>query len=538
MSSRAVQTGATERRKTIAVLGLLLLISFMGINRDLWTPDEPREAEISREMALDPGVVPTLNGRPFIEKPPLYYWTVASIFALTGEASAPLARSVSMGASFLTLLIVFLWGRREFSSDVGLVAAIGLAASVQFMISSHWVLIDPLLMLFTTLAAWAGWELVQGRGGLPRALQFYLALAMALWIKGLIGPVLFAFGLLAYVVWMHSLKPIVRVYPVTGVMALLAATGVLAFLIYLEAGSAAVREWLWVNHVQRFIDPEYTGHEQPFYYYLHTLPTAIFPWWIPLADCLRPSRWRADTSSWKPLKVYLAAMCLGMTLILSASATKRGIYLLPLLPLLALLLAAHSVQWWQRQSAEFGGSSAWWFQIALVGLLAATPVFVGLVYLHSTEGYAIAFLAFVAALTVGLVVLSRRRDWSKALAVLGLYALSGVVGLMLVTAHLAAPLKDMTPFVQWFDAEIPANTPIYAVGNVDETLEAIVPFVTGRLLIEIMADEVPRLGPNYILVQDKEGGETAPQFGPPYEFLRDRGFGPGRYFAIWRRSDD
>ena len=37
-------------------------ISLLGLGRDLWTPDEPREAEIGREMLLAPSIVPTLNG--------------------------------------------------------------------------------------------------------------------------------------------------------------------------------------------------------------------------------------------------------------------------------------------------------------------------------------------------------------------------------------------------------------------------------------------------------------------------------------------
>src|ERR1700682_5244146 len=65
----------------------LLLLALLGCNRGLWTPDEPREAEISREMALSPSVIPTLNGQRFIEKPPLYYWVVAAVYRLTGAAS-------------------------------------------------------------------------------------------------------------------------------------------------------------------------------------------------------------------------------------------------------------------------------------------------------------------------------------------------------------------------------------------------------------------------------------------------------------------
>ena len=73
-----------------------------------------------------------------------------------------------------------------------------LATSVQFMLTSHWILIDPMLMLFTTAAAWAAWELLRGTGGSLTVVLFYLALALALWSKGLIGPVLIGAGLVTH----------------------------------------------------------------------------------------------------------------------------------------------------------------------------------------------------------------------------------------------------------------------------------------------------------------------------------------------------
>jgi len=120
------------------MLAILCGLSFAGLTRSLWTPDEPREAEISRQMWLTPSVVPSLNGRTFIEKPPLYYWTVAGVYALAGHATPAAARSVSALAGALTLLLVFLWGRREYSTRVGLIACAGLATSLQFIISTHW----------------------------------------------------------------------------------------------------------------------------------------------------------------------------------------------------------------------------------------------------------------------------------------------------------------------------------------------------------------------------------------------------------------
>jgi 4-amino-4-deoxy-L-arabinose transferase-like glycosyltransferase len=525
------------------VLGLLLIGSFLGVGRELWTPDEPREAEIAREMWLAPSVVPSLNETAFIEKPPLYYWTVAGVFELLGRQSAAAARSVSGAAAFLTLLLVFLWGRREFSPAVGLVAAVGLATCVQFMISTHWIVMDPLLMLFTTLAAWSGYELVQG-GGRPRVLlAFYGALSLALWTKGLIGPVLVAAGLLAYAAARRSLVPIWRVRPFLGMAVMVLMTGAIAALIYVDAGFGAVREWLWVNHVQRFVHPTYTGHDQPFYYYLSALPIAVFPWWLPLVSVLRPKRWRVAPdgtapSPWHAARVYTGALSLGMVLLLSASSTKRGLYLLPVLPPLFLLLAAEAVEWWQRRPAGPLRGVGWWLQIVLVAGFAVAPTVFGLAYLRSVDPFALGALVAFAAVTGVLVRSSLRGRGPAVLGALGALAAATVVGLLVVLVHLAAPDRNMAAFLRDFDRHMAPGEPVTFVGDVDETVHGIVPFVTGRRLVIAEPGEIETRHPECVLVQNNSAGRTAPTLPAPYELKGARTFGPERYLAFWCRGDD
>jgi len=65
------------------------VLGFAGIfQHGLWTPDEPREAEIGREM-LDSGLsaVPTLGGAPFVEKPPLFPWILAGSYSVFGVSA-------------------------------------------------------------------------------------------------------------------------------------------------------------------------------------------------------------------------------------------------------------------------------------------------------------------------------------------------------------------------------------------------------------------------------------------------------------------
>jgi 4-amino-4-deoxy-L-arabinose transferase-like glycosyltransferase len=521
---------------SVLALGILLVISLAGLGRDLWTPDEPREAEISREMWLAPSVIPSLNGAAFVEKPPLYYWTVASVFALVGGPSVAAARAVSGAAGFITLLLVFLWGRREFSSGVGLVAAIGLATSVQFMTSSHWIVIDPLLTLFTTAALWAGSELVRGHGSRRTLLTFFGALALALCTKGLIGPLLVAAGLLAFAAAKRSLAPIKLVKPLAGIALMLVTTAALAALLGAESGLSAVREWLWVNHVERFVNPTAaTGHDQPVYYYLTNLPMAVFPWWAPFAALFRPSLWRRAPTPEHEAKVYLATMCLGMVLLLSASATKRSLYLLPLLPPLFLLLATVAGEWWEGRTPGPLRGWVWWAQVGCVVALAAGPAALALGYLRVVDPLSIVFLGTLAVLTTAIAVYSRRGDASKALGALGACAIAVFVGAFGITARLVASQKDLSPFVAWVGTQIPLSQPIYVLGKVDETLEAIVPFVTGRAAVPVSSADIETIRPYYVLVQGEGGRGDAPALNAEYEPVRDRTFGPDRYMALWAR---
>src|SRR6202049_5082354 len=361
-----------ERLAHLAVWFGLLLLALLGCNRGLWTPDEPREAEISREMALSPSVIPTLNGQRFIEKPPLYYWVVAAVYRLTGGPSVLAARGVSVVAGLATLLLLLHWGATPQGRSAGLISACMLATSLQFMVSTHWVLIDPLLMLSTTVAAWAAWELLSRRDSAQRRLVLYLALVLALWIKGLIGPALIVGGLLAYVV-VDRPPQWRRLRPLFGVALLSAAVGLLALAIFSQGGAAAVWEWAYVNHVQRLINPlGSSGHRQPLLYYAWTLPYALLPWWLPLVEALRPANWRRAapprvTQRPDPAR-FGALMGAGMLLLLSIAATKRETYLLPVLPLLFLWLGIRSDQWWQRWQLAAGPAPGvgWWLAGAFV----------------------------------------------------------------------------------------------------------------------------------------------------------------------------
>jgi 4-amino-4-deoxy-L-arabinose transferase-like glycosyltransferase len=135
-------------------------VSFAGIgSHSLWTPDEPRDAAIGKAMwASGDLVVPRLDGRPFLEKPPLAWWAQAAAFRALGVSDAA-ARVPSALFGTLTLLVTWGLGRRLGGVRAGWLAAGALASTAQYGEDMHRAIVDPPLVLMVTLA-WAGFVLL------------------------------------------------------------------------------------------------------------------------------------------------------------------------------------------------------------------------------------------------------------------------------------------------------------------------------------------------------------------------------------------
>ncbi len=526
------------RPANLALVGVLLGGScLLGLTRGLWTPDEPREAGISRDMYEHPGVIPSLNGEPFIEKPPLYYWTTAFSFVLARGPSVPAARSVSGVAGILTLALLFVWIRRASSPDAAAVAAVLLSTSVAFVTSAHWVRIDALLMAFCTLALWAAWERI-GRSAAGGFLAlFYAALVLALWTKGLIGPVLIGAGLAVYAAMSKSLRVLAPLRPVAGLAVIGAAIGSLAAAIAATGGAEALRTWFWVNHVERFLHPVATGHERPLLYYLWTLPIAVAPWVVPLLALLdiRAPVWRRDRPD-AGLRRYALAMTIGPLLLLSLSSSKREVYLLPLLPPLTTLMAMAILD---RAARERDGSSTgrWtrcgdWVQATILALVGLAPAIAHVAYTRQATPVSALFLLLgVAAAALAAIAVARRqamRGFWIGSASMGL-ALAGFVALVVPQAD---AVKNFEPFMVRIDAALPKGEPVRAIGA-DETLLGIVPFVTGRRVVPVAAGELA--GSTFVLVQTSGDDRDPLEAESAYERVEGREFGRGRRIALWRR---
>jgi 4-amino-4-deoxy-L-arabinose transferase-like glycosyltransferase len=129
--------------------------------------DEPRFAEASREMMErhDP-VVPYFNNSFRFDKPPLTYWAQSASYFIFG-ANDFAARFPSCLAAALTAVALLGWGRRLGNERVGWWAAIIFSLCLQTVEHAKAAVADMWLVLFVTLAHWAGYELLGLSGKRP-----------------------------------------------------------------------------------------------------------------------------------------------------------------------------------------------------------------------------------------------------------------------------------------------------------------------------------------------------------------------------------
>jgi 4-amino-4-deoxy-L-arabinose transferase-like glycosyltransferase len=310
--------------------------------RPLFDPDEGRYAEIPREMMLSGGdwVIPHLNGIVYLEKPPLQYWLTALAFRAFGQNEFA-ARLCTGAAGYLSLAAVFLLGRQLWGFAAGVRAALFCAASALFVLLGHQLTLDMLLSFWLT-AALGCFLMAQARSegaGHRRAwmLGCWAAMAFALLTKGLIGVLIPAAALGAYVLWQRD-WPLLRRLHLRWGLPLFAAIAA-PWLVLAARANGQFLEFFFVReHFLRFLTP-IEHRTQPWWFFVPVLIVGIMPW---LPQALRalaatPTD-RVRHGEFDPLRL-LWVWCVFVLIFFSLSDSKLIPYILPVVPALALMCA-------------------------------------------------------------------------------------------------------------------------------------------------------------------------------------------------------
>lgn len=330
------------------LLGCLTAYLLAGLfGRGLWKADEPYSFGMVWNFLTTPDwLIPRVGDAPFMEKPPLMYWTGALAARLSAPwLSAPDGARLAVLGWMLVTLAALAWlterllpGRRR----EAVLALLGMLGVVQH---SHLLIADVPQMAGATLGlAGLAAYLHDGEKPWQRGLLFGSGLGIAFMSKGLLVPgVLGLTGLLCALCWPQRLvEPATRRWVLAAILVALPWLLIWPLLLWHRAPEL-FHTWLWTNNIGRFFGLEARNSDTDgLASSLADLLALSFPTGLIL---LGATLWQLYRRGGSPLKrlgrhpglatvVLYALVCLAVLL---KSAVFRSLYLLPLFPALALL---------------------------------------------------------------------------------------------------------------------------------------------------------------------------------------------------------
>lgn len=331
------------------LFAIATVLIFVGLGfREPWPADEPRFAEIAKEM-VETGqwFFPARAGEYYPDKPPVFMWSIALFYMVFGSLKVAFLLPSAL-CSLLTLGLVYdmsnrLWGKKE-----AWVSASLLLFSFQFLLQAKSAQIDAMVCCWITLGCY----------GLLRFLlidQQWRWYYLAFFFMG-IGVITKGVGFLP----LFMLVPYFFVKSIgkrigetqtslgrwgAGPLIMLLAISLwfvpMLMLVHNSQDPALIAysdNILFKQTVTRYADAWH--HIKPFWYYL----VEVIPvFWLPISlalPWLLPHWYRAVKRGDGRIVLPLGWIVL-VLLFFSLSPGKRGVYILPALPMLALISAPY-----------------------------------------------------------------------------------------------------------------------------------------------------------------------------------------------------
>lgn len=404
-----------------------LLLLLQVLLRPYLPVDETRYLDVAWEMHLsgDPFHL-TRNFEPYAHKPPLLFWLINAVWAVTG-VSAFWGRLVGPAFAVLLVALTSRLAGRLWPQDPGAPrrAAWILAGFTLFALYGGATMFDAMLGVAVVIGVGALWRI--GCGGATRDwVMFGFALGFGVCAKGPVILLHLLPPLLAIRLWATDPQPLPGLLRGSAV-AMAVGLGLTALWVgptLLGADAAFREELLWTQSAARVAGG--MAHDRPVWFLVALLPVLLFPWgWS-------PGFWRGLSAQLGQDRASrLLIVWAGAALILfSVVSGKQVHYLLPELPAVALLIARAG----DRAARTLAPWAGLGLGAALVGLAGASTM--GIV---SAAPFAL-HAASVAG--TGLVVMLLAVACWVSPGVLSTAMLGGGMALALHLTVAASTLKD------------------------------------------------------------------------------------------------
>jgi 4-amino-4-deoxy-L-arabinose transferase-like glycosyltransferase len=441
-------------------------------DRGLWTPDEPREADIAWRMSWQPDrTVPELAGTPFLEKPPLSYWMAGGAIEALGDfpaaARAPNLLYAVIGAIAVGTLALAL----ELPALPALIAALVAASALTAYRVAIWLAPDACLLAGCAVALLGAWLGLRAPAGARKAGGYallHVGAAVGFMAKSAPGWLVPGLTLLTFIVWERRWQELRRweLYAGLALQALIIGPWIVA-VAHSSHGAEALRTLFWNNVVGRFTQIsspaalDYTtGHHNSPGKYLFELPLYLLPWtFVVAAGLVRAwTRMRepgARGTAWR----FALCSSIPFLVLLSVAATARDIYAAPALLGFGLLagLWAEDARRLPRLGDRFAALATVALVGAMAGVLALALAVLSAAGAATPAVCALAALAIVASAAVALgfaVRAARGRDFPRSLA----WSYAGYAVALCLAARLIMPVVDRWQDLSALAARIHSDT--------------------------------------------------------------------------------
>lgn len=381
---------------SLTILGVAAY--FVGLTLPLVGPDEPRYAQVAREMwQTGDWTTPTLGGFTWFEKPALLYWleiVAYKIFGVTEFAARIGPALFGLG----TVAALWILGRRV-NNDAAKWFALVAASTLGILVFSHGASFDIIVTFPMTAALVSFFVFDHSTSNLRTTVPasnardsssvplifFYFFVGISLLAKGLIG-IIFPFAIVGFYFVLSQKMPS-RQFVISlfwGTALSLVIAGVWYLPAYLKNGWPFIDEFFIQHHFQRFTSNKYQ-HPQPFYFFLWVLPLMTLPW-LPFFFAAIGSftknlfhRNNAETQngaktlfSPSPLLIFSFSWLLVPLVFFSLSGSKLPGYVLPSVPAAIIITAIYVSKLTERK----------FWRVVVLSIAAAT--FVGSIVLTET----------------------------------------------------------------------------------------------------------------------------------------------------------
>src|SRR5438874_2168264 len=322
-------------------------------------------------------VTPRLYGKPWFEKPSLFYWGAGLAFKWFGVSEATARLPSAISALLATIALAWL-ALRLYGQETARWSLLLLPTTAGMIGFSHAAATDmPFGGMFTIamVSATAVLGLTRNKNTpiLPRTpwlalILFGFFLGAAVLAKGAAAIVLCGGAVFFWALLTKRRQDALRLlHPVA--IAAFCATALPWYVLCARRNPDFFRVFIIEHNFKRYLTPEFQ-HIQPFWFYIPILLIAFLPWSFVVCTAVVAGSlefWR--TRRLRPLSCLILCWSLFCIIFFSISKSKLPGYVLPAVPAIALLFA-HGISgtnWFGRKLARNSliGSAVVYFVVAM-----------------------------------------------------------------------------------------------------------------------------------------------------------------------------